>query len=249
MANDAFNNSPNMRQKDKRSPLQTFTNTNVSVNTKHWKHFGCPVYVLETELQQTLPFHKWRERSKVGIYLGKSPQHAQSVSLVLNRTTGLVSPQFHVAHDSSFHTTKDDHDPSIWQIKAGFVQAPTTHKAPAHQDDRKVPRKGKLGAKRPQQEGAPEQHNNKRIKRSKTITELNHPEPKDSPEPPNQSAEQRMLQQSTQTTNDNNLSNPRNQPRSEPVQTLRSLGSTDQTVQRLVQAKAANIIAVTTVSV
>jgi hypothetical protein len=52
----------------------------------------------------------------------------------------------------------------IWQIKAGFVQAPTTHKAPAHQDDRKVPRKGKLGAKRPQQEGALEQQDNKKLK-------------------------------------------------------------------------------------
>ena len=164
------------------------------------------------------------------------------MSLVLSRTTDSIeSRQYHVAQNSSFHTTKDDKEQSQWQLKAGFVEAPNTHKPPEHKHNRAIPRTGKLGAKKPQQEGAPEQRNNKKSKRSETITELNHPEPKDSPEPPNQSAEQLMLQQSTQTTNDNNLSNPRNQPRSEPVQTPGSLGSTDQTVQRLVQATTAEI--------
>jgi hypothetical protein len=53
--------------------------------------------------------------------LGRSPQHARSVALVLSRETALVSPQFHVAFDSSFHTVKTDEFDSQWQLKAGFV--------------------------------------------------------------------------------------------------------------------------------
>ena len=47
---------------------------------------------------------KWRDTARVGLYLGCSPVNAHSVSLVLNLTTGLVSPQFHVSFDPSFQT-------------------------------------------------------------------------------------------------------------------------------------------------
>ena len=57
----------------------------------------------------------------MGIYLGKSPQHAKSVSLVLDRNKGLVSPQFHVVHDNTFDTVKQERYKSKWQVKAGFV--------------------------------------------------------------------------------------------------------------------------------
>ena len=43
------------------------------------------------------------------------------MSLVLDRTTGLVSPQFHVTFDPSFAVAKQDKFDSEWQIKAGFV--------------------------------------------------------------------------------------------------------------------------------
>ncbi|GFH52929.1 hypothetical protein CTEN210_09405 [Chaetoceros tenuissimus] len=125
-ANNAINHTPNMKDNDKRSPYQIFTDTKVNVNPKHFKPFGCPVYILENELQQNKPYHKWKQRSKVGIYLGKSEQHGRNVSLVLNRTTGLVSPAFHVKHDSSFHSVKQDHFDSLWQIKAGLVKATPT---------------------------------------------------------------------------------------------------------------------------
>jgi hypothetical protein len=42
----------------------------------------------------------------MAVYLGLSPDHATSVPLVLNTTTGLISPQYHVVFDSSFSTTK-----------------------------------------------------------------------------------------------------------------------------------------------
>ena len=56
-------------------------------------------------------------------------RHVCNVALVLNCTTGLVSPQFHVSFDSNFDTVKgDDHD-QTWQLKAGFI---TSIKRKAH---------------------------------------------------------------------------------------------------------------------
>jgi hypothetical protein len=122
MANDELNETPNMLDKQRRTSQQIFAGTKVQPNPKHWKPFGCPVYVLDSRLQGSGGiFHKWKEQSKVGIYLGRSPQHAQSVALVLSRETALVSSQFHVAFDSSFHTVKQDEFDSQWQLKAGFV--------------------------------------------------------------------------------------------------------------------------------
>jgi transposase InsO family protein len=122
MANDVLNEAPSLRIASRKSPLQVFADTNVNPNAKHWKPFGCPVYVLDSALQQGKIHHKWKQRSRVGIYIGRSPQHARNVALVLNIQTGLVSPQFHVKFDPSFHTVKQSPEmDSLWQIKAGFV--------------------------------------------------------------------------------------------------------------------------------
>ena len=43
------------------------------------------------------------------MYLGPSPNHSRSVSLVLNPCTGHVSPQFHVKHDEFFETIDGRH--------------------------------------------------------------------------------------------------------------------------------------------
>ena len=73
---------------------------------KDFYTFGCPVYVLDSRLQDAggpgIP--KWEPRSRLGIYVGHSPYHAGSVALVLNPKTGLVSPQFHVIFDDDFST-------------------------------------------------------------------------------------------------------------------------------------------------
>jgi hypothetical protein len=125
MASDQVNNLPRMQSADKRTPLQAFANTDVHTNLKHWHPFGSPVYVLENDLQTQGIFGKWKSRSKLGIYLGKSPQHSRNVALVLNRETGHVSPQFHVKHDHCYHTVRDEQQksPDLWMIKAGFVGA------------------------------------------------------------------------------------------------------------------------------
>jgi hypothetical protein len=111
-----------MQNAARKSPMQLFAKTEVMVNPKHYQPFGCPVYVLDNSLQANRPHHKWNERSRVGINLGHSPLHGRNVSLVLNRTTGLVSPQFHVKYDPLFHTVKQDYFDSQWQNKAGFIK-------------------------------------------------------------------------------------------------------------------------------
>jgi len=64
-------------------------------------------------------YGKWKERSRVGIYLGRSPHHAATVPLILNTQTGLVSPQFHVVYDDNFDTVaRDKNYESLWQYKA-----------------------------------------------------------------------------------------------------------------------------------
>jgi hypothetical protein len=64
---------------------------------------------------------KWEERTCIGINLFMSPSHAQSVTLVLNLLTDLVSPQYHVLHDYRFETVGDALIPkSKWQQLAKF---------------------------------------------------------------------------------------------------------------------------------
>jgi hypothetical protein len=114
--------TPLMQNKEKLSSHQLFSNTRTQPNPKHWKPFGCPVHVLDSSIQGGREIiHKWKQRSKVGTHLGQSPQHARSVALVLDRQNALVSPQFHVTFDPSFHTCKQDKFDSKWQLKAGFV--------------------------------------------------------------------------------------------------------------------------------
>jgi hypothetical protein len=120
-ANKSINHTPSFQDSARRTPMEIFTGSKVVSNPKHWKPFGCPTYVLNNELQGQKPYHKWRQRSKPGVYLGRSPLHGRNVSLVLDRDTGLVSPQFHVAFDPTFDTVKDITTKSNWQIKAGFV--------------------------------------------------------------------------------------------------------------------------------
>jgi Reverse transcriptase (RNA-dependent DNA polymerase) len=129
LANDALNATPRIKVTDNQSPLSLFAGASVDSNPIHWHHFGCPVYVLDNALQgSTGLFNKWRSRARVGVYLGRSPQHARSVALVLSLETGLVSPQFHVSFDSSFQTVANSKgEPptkSEWQDKAGFSESP-----------------------------------------------------------------------------------------------------------------------------
>ena len=131
-ANDCVNNTPNLQSGSKLTPQQLFTSTTVMINKKHWKPFGCPVFVLDEQLQSGRPYQKWRQRTHVSIYLGQSPIHNRNVALVLHRNTGHVSRQFHVKFDPSFHTVKQDNLECTWQQATYFVQPPPT-KQPSKQ--------------------------------------------------------------------------------------------------------------------
>ena len=89
-----------------------FADSKVESNPKHWVPFGAPVYVLKDQYRDGGPFNKWIERSRVGIYLGKSPVHNKQVALVLDKNTGYVSPQFHVKVDKGFYTLRQTPMPS-----------------------------------------------------------------------------------------------------------------------------------------
>jgi hypothetical protein len=79
--------------------------------------FGCPAFVLDARLQGSLKIPRWEPRSRVGVYLGHSPHHANNVALILNLSTGHVSPQYHVVYDDTFSTVASirvDSIPSNW---------------------------------------------------------------------------------------------------------------------------------------
>ena len=88
------------------TPEEIFTGIKHRNRLADFHSFGCPIFVLDPTLQQGHKIPRWKPRSRVGIYLGFSPDHASSVPLVLSTTTGLVSPQFHVVYDDYFTTTK-----------------------------------------------------------------------------------------------------------------------------------------------
>ena len=108
----------------------------VMSNPNAWMPFGCPVYVLNNALQNQQQIKgKWKHRSRVGVYLGRSPLHAATVALVLSLQTGRVSPQFHVQFDPTFQTVKSSFGgrspESRWQRICGFVSDALTKKKDA----------------------------------------------------------------------------------------------------------------------
>jgi hypothetical protein len=116
---------------DGTSPIEVFSAVPVQPNLKFFHTFGCPMYVLNTNLQSGRRISKWDIRSHIGINLGTSPRHARSVKLILNLTTGHVSPQFHYEADSLFETVQQHNalPPSLWQRLAhldSIAQVPMT---------------------------------------------------------------------------------------------------------------------------
>ena len=81
--------------------------------------FGWPAFVLAAPLQDRNKIPKWDSRVCVGAYVGRSPCHAGSVAMILNPSTGHVSPQFHVVFDDLFSTIdalNNGYKPENWEI-------------------------------------------------------------------------------------------------------------------------------------
>ena len=123
-ANDVANATPRMGEN--KSPLEKFTGVPVRPKLCHFHAFGCPTYVLDNALQSGQGVPKWKHRARLGVYLGPSPSHAQTVALVLNPRTGHVSPQFHVKFDDFFETVGNspndmDAPQPEWKYLSGFA--------------------------------------------------------------------------------------------------------------------------------
>ena len=131
-ANDVSNATPGKGQE--LSPLEHFSGVQIAPKLRHFHAFGCPTYVLDDALQSGQGAPKWKERARLGVHLGPSPNHARSVALVLNPRTGHVSPQFHVKFDDFFETVQtkstdlDAPDPA-WKYLSGFATKKGTAKA------------------------------------------------------------------------------------------------------------------------
>ena len=88
------------------APVELFSGTKFD-SYSHLRRlhvWGCPAYVLDPKLQDGKKLPKWKPRSRRGQYLGRSPTHASTVGMILNRTTGYISPQYHVVYDDLFTT-------------------------------------------------------------------------------------------------------------------------------------------------
>ena len=112
-----------------RTPLERFSSVKIQPTISNFHTFGCPVYVLDNNLQaqQSQP-NKWSDRSRVGVYLGPSQTHASNIALVLNVETGLTSPQFHIRFDERFETIRTNPKMkglSQWQTKTQIKQKPS----------------------------------------------------------------------------------------------------------------------------
>lgn len=105
MANSNRNDLP--QPKYGVSPHEKFSSIMIKNNDSHKHVFGCPVYALDNTLQAGNSISKWKSRERLGIYLGKAFVHERTVALVLNPSTGLVSPQFHIRFDDVFTTTNN----------------------------------------------------------------------------------------------------------------------------------------------
>jgi hypothetical protein len=89
-----FNRLPNMESGI--TPNEIWSGVR-SPRTKlsHSHVFRCPVYVLNTSLQDRKKIPKWSPCACLGLFLAFSDLHSSQVPLVLNVATGHISPQFH----------------------------------------------------------------------------------------------------------------------------------------------------------
>ena len=68
------------------------------------KTWGCPTYVLDSTLQDGKKLPKWDPRIRREQYMGRSLNHARSISLIRNLDTWFILPQFHVIYDHQLQT-------------------------------------------------------------------------------------------------------------------------------------------------
>ena len=83
-------------QDENQACLEKFSSINVGAQLANIHTLGCPVYTLQNALQGGSSTPKWNPWCRLGIYLGPSPFHVQNMYLVLNPSTCLASPRYHM---------------------------------------------------------------------------------------------------------------------------------------------------------
>ena len=87
------------------SPLDLFTKMHWPQHRFHDCHvWGSPTYVLEKMISDGKKLPRWKPHSHRCMFMGSSPHHATSAPLVLNLTTGAITPQYHVVFNDWFAT-------------------------------------------------------------------------------------------------------------------------------------------------
>ena len=98
-----FNHMPN--PKTGLSPMDVFSGTKWPTHKcNDLQVWGCPVYVLDSTMQDGKKLPRWKTRSRRAVYVGLSKKHAATAPLVLNLTSLYISPQFHCVFDCWFAT-------------------------------------------------------------------------------------------------------------------------------------------------
>jgi hypothetical protein len=120
------------------SPLDMWSRTRQPLTNLLKLHvWGSPVYVLDKKLADGKKIGRWVPRSHRCVYLGHSPRHSADVPLVLNLSTGSITPQWNVCHDDYFATVTSsleelpDFNDAAWARMFGT----STYHLPAHERD------------------------------------------------------------------------------------------------------------------
>ena len=73
-ANDVANATP--RKGEDQSPLERFSGVKITTKLRHFHAFVCPTYVLDNALQSGQGSPKWKQCSRLGVYLRPLPSHS-----------------------------------------------------------------------------------------------------------------------------------------------------------------------------
>jgi hypothetical protein len=96
------------------SPWGQFTGERSKLNQTDMHPLLCPAYVLDRRMQEGTSPPKWTTRTTQKVYVGHLHHYSNSVPMVWDPKTKLVSPQFHVMFDNNFDTVQAP-DPNIKQ--------------------------------------------------------------------------------------------------------------------------------------
>lgn len=93
-----------------KAPIELFYDSSCDVKSilSSAKCWGCPAYVLDPTLQDGKKLPRWSPKSKLGQFLGRSREHADSAGRIRNLRTNAISAQFHVVYDNFFTTIFSD---------------------------------------------------------------------------------------------------------------------------------------------